>query len=245
MGGSEPCRHFRFAVSTHGLGIAFTLAAAATACGGGGAAQPATATTLGPTPSASPASPTPSGSLPPGALRVTVAPGSSATVRVRELLAANTIQTDAVLTTNSVSGTATLLADGGFSSDSKIVVDVRTLKSDEALRDKWVELFGLQWATWPSADFTPTTAGLPRPVPANGEWSFVLVGRLHIRDVTRETSWQVTATRRGDSLVAIATTVVHWADFGVPKPQAAVTQVVSVTDDIRIELKLSGTIRGE
>ena len=244
MGGSEPCGHFRLAGSTQRLGIAFTLAAAATACGGG-AAQPAIATTLGPTPSASPASPTPSGSLPPGALRVTVAAGSSATVRVRELLAANTIQTDAVLTTSSVSGAATLLADGVFSSDSRIVVDVRTLRSDEALRDKWVELFGLRSGTWPDAEFVPTTAGaLPHPLPVNGEWSFVLVGRLRIRDVTRETSWQVTATRHADALVALATTVVHWADFGLPKPQAAVTQVVSVTDDIRIEMRLSATVRG-
>jgi hypothetical protein len=34
---------------------------------------------------------------------------------------------------------------------------------------------------------------------------------------------------------------VHWADFDIEKPQAAVTQVVSVTDDIRLELKFVGT----
>jgi hypothetical protein len=31
-------------------------------------------------------------------------------------------------------------------------------------------------------------------------------------------------------------TLIHWADFDVEKPQAAVTQVVSVSDDIRLEL---------
>jgi polyisoprenoid-binding protein YceI len=186
---------------------------------------------------------TPSASAPLGGLRLTVATGSKATVRVRELLAVNTIQTDAVLATDSVSGSATMFADGSFTPDSKIIVEVRTLKSDEALRDKWVELFGLQWGKWPTADFVPTkTTGLPSPLPANGDWTFTLDGRLRIRDVTRDVSWQVTAMRRTDAFTATATTLVHWADFGVPKPQAAVTQVVSVTDDIRIELRLSGTL---
>jgi polyisoprenoid-binding protein YceI len=222
--------------------IPFSLAIAlvpAVTCGAG--AQPVvTAKAQSPSPSTSPTL-----AVPPGGLVVTVATGSKATVRVRELLAVDTIQTDAVLATDAVSGAAAMLGDGSFAPDSKIVVDVRSLRSDEALRDKWVQLFGLQWGTWPTADFVPTKArGLPLPLPATGDWTFSLDGHLRVRDMTRDVTWAVVAKRNGDALIATATTTVHWADFGVPKPQAAVTQVVSVTDDIRLELALTGSLRG-
>jgi hypothetical protein len=49
-----------------------------------------------------------------------------------------------------------------------------------------------------------------------------------------------TASRAGRHLSGSATTLIHWADFDVEKPQAAVTQVVSVSDDIRLELDFVG-----
>jgi polyisoprenoid-binding protein YceI len=165
-----------------------------------------------------------------------------ATVRVEEHLAVNLINTDAVLTSNGVDGVLTLNADGSFAPDSKIVVDMTRLQSDQSLRDKWIELFGIETRTFKSATFVPTSAaGLPAPLPASGQWTFTLDGTLTVHGVSKPASWKATATRAGRDLAGSATTLIHWADFNVEKPQAAVTQVVSVSDDIRLELKLVGT----
>jgi len=60
-----------------------------------------------------------------------------ATVRVEEHLAVNLVNTDAVLTSNGVDGVLTLIADGTFAPDSKMVVDMGRLQSDQSLRDRW------------------------------------------------------------------------------------------------------------
>jgi len=163
-------------------------------------------------------------------------------VKIEEHLAVNLINTDAVLTSNGVDGILTLAADGSFAPDSKIVVDMTRLSSDQSLRDKWIELFGIETGTFKTATFVPQKAtGLPSPLPASGQWSFTLDGRLTVHGVTKPASWKATATRAGRDLTGGATTLIHWADFNVEKPQAAVTQVVSVSDDIRLELKFVGT----
>lgn len=181
-----------------------------------------------------------------GAVRFVATPFMGlATVRVEEHLAANTVNTDAVLTSNGVDGTLTLNDDGSFSSDSTIVVDLTRLKSDQSLRDKWIELFGIETGKFKTATFAPKQAtGLPSPLPASGQWSFTLDGALTVHGVTKPATWTATATRAGRDLTGTATTLVHWADFGLGKPQAAVTQVVSVSDDIRLELIFVGTQAG-
>ena len=206
------------------------LAIVLSACGGAAA------------PSASPAG-SASAALPAGAVRfVATASKSQATVKVEEHLAANLVNTDAVLSSNGVDATLTLNADGSFAADSKIVVDLTRLSSDQALRDKWIQLFGIETNKFKSATFVPQKAtGLPSPLPATGTWDFTLDGTLTVHGVTKPASWKATATRAGRDLTGSATTLIHWADFGVEKPQAAVTHVVSVSDDIRLELNFIGT----
>jgi polyisoprenoid-binding protein YceI len=220
----------------------FAVAIVLAACGGGatvGASPMPTPTqTVAQSPTATPTAPVPAGGV-----RFVATPFKGlATVKVEEHLAVNLINTDAVLTSNGVDGVLTLNADGSFSSDSKIVVDMTRLQSDQSLRDKWIELFGIETGRFKSSTFVPTSAtGLPSPLPASGQWTFTLNGTLTLHGVSKPASWKATATRAGRDLVGSATTVIHWADFNVEKPQAAVTQVVSVSDDIRLELKFVGT----
>lgn len=61
---------------------------------------------------------------------------SAATVRVQEHLAANLVNTDAVLTSDGIDGAITLNADGSIVAGSKIMVDMTRLHSDEGLRDR-------------------------------------------------------------------------------------------------------------
>lgn len=216
---------------------------ACAACAGGGGVAPSTPPPALAVATASSSTPSPTAPVPPGAVRFIATPFKGlATVRVEEHLAANLIDTDAVLTTNGVDGTLTLNADGTFTPDSKIVVDMTRLSSDQALRDKWIQLFGVETDKFKTATFVPQhTTGLPIPLPASGTWAFAIDGMLTVHGRTKPASWNATATRGGRDLTATATTLVHWADFAIDKPQAAVTQVASVTDDIRLELKLVST----
>jgi len=218
--------------------VAVLLAACGGGAGAGVAGQPASATA-----SQAAASGSASPPVPAGGVRFIATPFKGlATVRVEEHLAVNLVNTDAVLTSNGVDGVLTLNADGTFASDSKIVVDMTRLQSDQSLRDKWIELFGIQTGKFKISTFVPQRAtGLPSPLPANGQWTFTLDGMLTVHGVTKAMSWKATATRTGRDLTGTATALVHWADFDIEKPQAAVTQVVSVTDDIRLELKFVGT----
>ena len=180
--------------------------------------------------------------MPAGGVRFVATPFKGlATVKVQEHLAVNLINTDAVLTSNGVDGVLTLKPDGTFAPDSKIVVDMTRLQSDQSLRDKWIQLFGIETNKFKTATFEPQkVTGLPSPLPASGQWTFTLNGQLTVHGVTKAASWSATATRAGRDLSGSATTLIHWADFDVEKPQAAVTQVVSVSDDIRLQLDFVG-----
>lgn len=217
------------------LATAFVIVASC-----GAQSVPAADATASPSPSASPTA-TPL-AIPAGAVRFVATDKSAATVRVEEHLAANTLNTDAVLTFDHVTGALTLLADGSFGGDSKIVVDMTRLKSNEPLRDKWLSLFGIETNKFRESTFTPERAtGLPAPLPLSGEWSFTLAGRLTVHGVAKPVTWQATAKRDGRVLTGRAATTVHWADFDVGKPQPAVFQIVSVSDDIRLELIFAGS----
>jgi len=210
-------------------------------------APAASAPTPSPAPSGASAAPSATATtapVPAGGVRFVAQGTSVATVRVEEHLAVNLVNTDAVLTTEGVTGVLTLKADGTFAPDSKIVVDMSRLHSDQPLRDKWIQLFGIESNKFKESFFVPERAtGLPSPLPETGAWSFTLDGALTVHGVAKPVSWRATAKRTGRELAGSATLTVRWADFNVEKPQAAVFQVVSASDDIRLELGFVGTQR--
>ncbi|MDE3101265.1 MAG: YceI family protein [Chloroflexota bacterium] len=210
------------------------------ACGGAGAA--------GAVPSSPPASTSAtaagraSASTVPGALTFTVAPGSKAIVRVNEQLAGRTLPSDAVLTSDKVSGRFTLLPDGTFTPDSAITVDLAALASDQALRDNVVHRVVLQTSTYPDATFVPTKAtGLPLPLPASGDLSFTLAGRMTVHGVAKDMTFDVTGTRTsgGVQVTANAAPAFPFATFGLTQPHVA--RVLSIKDEIRLEVDLTAT----
>ena len=216
------------------------IASLLVACGGGSTPAAASFASANGTGSAAPSpSPTP----PSNALVVKVTnEGSSATVRVREQLAVNQGQTDAVLKgIHILSGSLALLPDGSFWPGAAVKIELTRLQSDVPLRDKWLELFGPQFGRFPTATFTPAkTVGLPVPLPANGDWTFTVMGDLLIRDVTKPVRLDATLHRAGPDLRATAATSFTWADFAIPKP-LNIPQVASVEDDIRVEIAFAAT----
>jgi polyisoprenoid-binding protein YceI len=218
------------------LGVALTFLAVG--CAAPPAAVPPPPTTGAPTTTPT-ATPRPA---PPWSAVHLIADGESrAVVTVREQLAANTIENEAVLTADKVSGDIALLYDGSVWNGSKITVDLRSLRSDQSLRDKWVEKFGLQTEKYPTAEFVPQkVTGVKLPLPVAGQITLALEGVLTVREMWKRVTWDVVATRSGGRWEGIAKTVVTWSDFGIAKPQA-IPQVVAVHDTIALEVRIGST----
>lgn len=235
------------------------LAALIAGCGGGGASSPAAPSAAAPTdaaptamPTSEPASVTPAPNDSTGAVAtapaatsgtvtLVVVPGQSkASYRVREQLAGVSLPSDAVGTTSAITGTIVGNMDGTIvSSASKFVVDVRTLQSDQGMRDGFIQRTPLQTSQYPYVTFVPTLAkGLPSTPPASGDSSFQLVGDLTIRDVTRPTTWDATCRMTSQTEgTCTASTSFTFADFQLEQPR--VGRVLSIEDTIKLEVEVA------
>jgi polyisoprenoid-binding protein YceI len=215
------------------------------ACGGGGvpaALETATATAAPtPTPTAAPTA-TPVASAAAGSITFSVVTSSKAIVRVTEQLADRQNLSDAVLTTDKVTGEFTLQPDGTFASSSKIVADLTALASDSRQRDNFIKMDTLNTRQFPTATFVPTkTEGLTMPLPATGEFTFKLTGQMTIHGVTKDVSFDVKGKRSGSDLTATATVspAIQFGTFGMTQPR--VFTVLSIKDEIRLEVQLVAT----
>ena len=163
---------------------------------------------------------------------------SAARYRVREQLAGRNFPNDAIGTTQQVSGSIVLDAQGRIVPGSKVTVDLRTIKSDEARRDNYLRNNTLMTASFPYAEFVPgELRGLPFLLPASGRANVQILGSLTIRGVTRPVVWDGTAEFRGDSVRLQARTAFKFGEFELTQPR--VFFVLSVEDNIRLEVDLT------
>lgn len=174
----------------------------------------------------------------PGAreVRLAVAPsGNQARYKVQEQLAGRDLPNLAVGVTDSVAGAIVLTADGQVdSSRSRISVQVTGLKSDRSFRDRYVRGRILDTEQYPTVVLAPTAIrNLPWPLPSSGARSMTLVGDLTVHGTTRPTTWQLTATFRGDTVTGTATTGFTFETFGLSRPRVPI--VLSVADTIGLE----------
>lgn len=171
-----------------------------------------------------------------GTIRLVIAEGSEARYRVKEQLANRSLPSEAVGATQAVTGAIVVRPDGTIVRDqSKVVVDLRTLRSDESRRDNYIKQNTLHTNQFPLAEFVPTEArGLPSTLPASGEATFQLVGDMTIHGVTRPVTWDVTARLASDEVTGSAKTSFKFGDFGMTVPRVMV--VLSVEDNIWVEV---------
>ncbi len=221
------------------IGAVLLLALIATACAGQTAVNPA-APTVAPAatsaPDTQPASPAAAGDV----IRLVLVPDKSqARYRVREQLAGVSFPSDAVGATSAFTGTIVGKTDGTILSDqSMFQVDLRTLKSNESLRDNFIGRSVLETSRYPYATFVPTSApGLPLTLPNSGALSFQLIGNLTIRDVTKPVTWDVSGKVTGNTATGTATTTFTFEDFGLTQPHVA--RVLNIVDSIKLELDLT------
>jgi polyisoprenoid-binding protein YceI len=171
-------------------------------------------------------------------VRLDVAPGSSASYRVRERLARLNFPNDAVGTTQTVTGSLHFAADGAIEADqSNLRIDLRTLKSDEERRDAYLRDRTLRTDRFPMAEFAARrTQGLMFPLPSSGAVSFQLIGDLAVHGVTSEVAWNVTGNLGSDLVTGRATTRFPFSKFKLTIPR--LLGLVSVNDDIQLEVDL-------
>ncbi len=171
---------------------------------------------------------------------VVVPEKSEARYRVREQLAGVSLPSDAVGKTNAVSGQIVGKMDGTIiSAESQFVVDVRTLRSDQGLRDNFIQRTPLQTSQYPNVTFVPKSApGLPLLVPSNGSAAFQLIGDLTIKDVTKPVTWEATCQLESNQTEGkcSATVSFTFADFNLEQPR--VGRVVSIEETIKLEIDL-------
>lgn len=101
---------------------------------------------------------------------VVAAEGNEARYRIREQLAGFDFPNDAVGATGAITG-GIMLDDRGqiVVAESKFTVDLRSLKSDQERRDRYVQSRTLATATYPTVVSVPKAArGLPATLPASG-----------------------------------------------------------------------------
>jgi len=169
--------------------------------------------------------------------RLEIAEGSSATYRVTEQFVGVAFTNEAEGTTNLVSGTLTIDADGTIAPGSKLTIDLRGLKSDQDQRDGFIQNRTLETAKFPNAEFVPTkVTGLEKMIPSTGQAGISLTGNLTIHGVTKEVTFQGIATfnPRNNSVAGRARTSLTFDEFGLSQPK--IGRLASVDNKIDLEL---------
>lgn len=169
-------------------------------------------------------------------------PGTVARYLVKEQLASLDLPNDAIGETTGVSGRIVFAADGSVLPDMSVIkIDMQALKSGSAKRDKYLRGKSLESDLYPEAVFVLTgVIGLAWPLPIGEPLDFEMTGEMTVRDVTRPVTWTTVALFDGDSISGRASTRFTFGDFQMKVPSVFV--VISVEDDIRLELDFVATL---
>jgi polyisoprenoid-binding protein YceI len=191
----------------------------------------------------------PSAQAPPAAQRPAPAPinldvrskleivEAMARYRVQEQLAGINFPSEAVGETQTVTGTF-VLGPGPTvdATQSKLTVDLRTLKSDQDMRDGYLRRTTLETDKFPLVEFVPRRiVGFPASLAGARQAGFQLVGDMTLHGVTHEVTWNVVVTFSDDGVAGRAVTTLTFAPFKMAKPSLA--RLLSVDDKIQLEVQ--------
>ena len=161
---------------------------------------------------------------------------SEAKVTVNEKLANLPSPSDAVLTTNAIQGQLFLGPDTKPVEGAKIMVDLRTLKSDKTQRDNYVRTNTLQADRFPLAEFDVTGVdGWTGPLKEGQQSTFKLLGNMTIHGVTKPVTFDTTAMMQGGAVTGTATTTFKFQDFGMTPPSVSIAKA---TDTIKLDMNI-------
>jgi polyisoprenoid-binding protein YceI len=177
------------------------------------------------------------------AQKLEITTGTRARYKVQEQLAGVNFPSEAVGTTEAVTGTIIVNPDGSIdTSKSKLTVDLKSLTSDQRMRDGYLQGRTLETETFPTLEFVPKRAvGLTAPLPSGmqAQAGFQLIGDMTLHGVTKEVTWNVVATFGNDMVAGRATTSFPFSQFNLTKPSLA--RLLSVDDKIELEVEFRCT----
>ncbi|HEX6032195.1 MAG TPA: YceI family protein [Tepidiformaceae bacterium] len=155
-----------------------------------------------------------------------------------EKLARLSVPSTAKGTTRQISGEFHLTPTGlDLAHESTFAVDLRSLKSDESMRDRRVQT-ALETSRFPEATFVAKSVSGPiESLNETTDTDLKLTGILTIKGVEREVTWDVKAKRDGNVLTALATVNFRYADFGVPVLN--IGGFVSVEEDVTLQVQIT------
>jgi polyisoprenoid-binding protein YceI len=172
--------------------------------------------------------------------RWTIAPGSRAGYRVREKLAFLPALDDAVGRTSQISGGATFAKSAASLTvtAASFVINVYSLKSNEAMRDEHIHTIGIQSATYPKASFRLTRdLTLPRSALSGKVVDAKVTGDVNIHGTTRLLSIPVELRLAPTEINAVGSLTFPWSLFNMAAP--SVGGFVSVESHATMEFDLN------
>jgi polyisoprenoid-binding protein YceI len=128
-------------------------------------------------------------------------------------------------------------ADPTSAQVGQILVNARTLVTDNDFRNRAVKNRILQTDTYEFVTFQPTQlVGLPESAAIGEPFTFQITGDLTVRDTTKTVTFDVTVTPVDETrLEGLATLTFPYRDFGLVIPDAPA--VDTVADDVTLELQ--------
>jgi polyisoprenoid-binding protein YceI len=174
--------------------------------------------------------------------KLEITTGTTARYKVTEQLAGISFPSDAVGTTQAITGALIVNPDGSFAAGSKISVDLRTITSDQGMRDNYVRTRTLETEKFPTMEVVPKKAnGLAAPLASGSQAQvgFQLVTDVTLHGVTKEITWNVVAVLGAQQVGGRATTTLEFATFNMTKPSLA--RLMSVDDKIVLEIEFRAT----
>ncbi|MBI3942577.1 MAG: YceI family protein [Chloroflexi bacterium] len=145
--------------------------------------------------------------------------------------------TEVVGATSQVAGQISVdPADPASTQVGTITINARTLATDSSQRDRAIQNEILSTNQYEYISFTPTSLqGVPGNVSLGQPYTFQMVGKLTIRGVERDVTFDVTVTPVAENrLQGTATATINYADWGVSIPN--VPFVASVDNNVQLEL---------
>ncbi len=140
--------------------------------------------------------------------------------------------------TNAVEGEFQLYMQNGkvYIALSNLQVDLRTLTSDNAVRDAAIRKNWLESEKYPKAIFVANDVqGLPADASQDNTYQFRVTGDMTIRNITNPVTFDITARIKDNQLVGEGTATIYMKDYGFDPPSVVGKTIVS--DPVTISVK--------
>jgi len=173
----------------------------------------------------------------------TITAGAKARYRVKEQFARQNLPNVATGETEEVSGSLVFDSNGILKPNaSKIVINVRSLRSDDSDRDDYLRTDGLETDKFQQAEFVASEiSGLSWPLPTEGQATFQIIGTMTAHGVSSPTIWDVSAQFNTGQVRGQATTSFTFSKFNMRRPTAFF--LLSVEDKISLELDFMVSVK--